>query len=144
VTNPGLPWDDPEALRTALAGLRAEFPDGPNPDRIGACPECGNYRTDGRPPYLHHDGCSHDGDLQIDRFLAELAAGDLAGAPVGRWCFADDCPAGICGGPHEAITEPGFTVAVPPGTDPAFLATVLDYARHMYGETPEDPGRDDH
>jgi hypothetical protein len=54
----------------------------PNPHRIGACPECGTYRADGRPPYLHHPGCTHDGDLQIDRFLTELAAGDLAGPPL--------------------------------------------------------------
>jgi hypothetical protein len=51
---------------------------GPNPSRAGACGGCGSYRADGRPPYLHHPGCPHD-DLQIDRYLRELAAGDLAG-----------------------------------------------------------------
>jgi hypothetical protein len=55
---------------------------GPNPDRIGACPGCGSYRTDGHPPYLHHPGCARGGDLQIDRFLGELAAGTLAGPPI--------------------------------------------------------------
>jgi hypothetical protein len=47
----------------------------PNPRRLGACPDCGNYRTDGRPPYLHRPGCPREGDLEIDRFLAESAAG---------------------------------------------------------------------
>jgi hypothetical protein len=51
----------------------------PNPRRVGACPDCGNWRLDGRPPYLHRPGCPREGDLQIGRFLAELAAGDQAG-----------------------------------------------------------------
>jgi hypothetical protein len=77
-----LPWDNPAALRAALDQIKARFPGGPNPRRIGACPDCGSYRADGRPPYLHHDGCPRAGDLQIDRYLAELAAGDLAGPPL--------------------------------------------------------------
>lgn len=51
----------------------------PNPGRVGACGGCGNYRTDGRPPYLHHPGCPHEDDLQMGRFLAEAAAGDHGG-----------------------------------------------------------------
>jgi hypothetical protein len=51
----------------------------PNPGRVGACGECGAWRTDGRPPYLHRPGCTREDDLQIDRFLAEHAAGDLGG-----------------------------------------------------------------
>jgi hypothetical protein len=81
VTGP-LPWDDPEALRAALDELRARFPQGPNPARVGACGECGAWRADGRFPYLHHEGCRWEGDLQIGRYLAELAAGDLAGPPL--------------------------------------------------------------
>ena len=73
-----LPWDDPAALRAALDQIRAKFPHGPNPRRVGACPGCGNYRADGRPPYLHPDWCPDAGDLQVDRYLAELQAGDLA------------------------------------------------------------------
>jgi hypothetical protein len=46
---------------------------------MGACPDCGNYRLDGKPPYLHKPGCPREGDLQIDRWLAERAAGDLGG-----------------------------------------------------------------
>jgi hypothetical protein len=52
-----------------------------NPHRVGACPECGNYRTDGKPPYLHNPGCPRENDLQIERYLTELQTGDL-GAPV--------------------------------------------------------------
>lgn len=54
----------------------------PNPNRIGACPDCGNYRTDGRPPYLHYPGCPKEGDLQIDRWLDEMASGDLGGPTI--------------------------------------------------------------
>ena len=54
---------------------------GPNPNRIGAC-ACGSYRADGRFPYLHNPGCHHDGDLQIDRWLAEEQAGDHGGRPL--------------------------------------------------------------
>lgn len=54
----------------------------PNPHGVGACPECGNARTDGRPPYLHKPGCSHEGDLQMDRFLAEMRSGDHGGPPL--------------------------------------------------------------
>jgi hypothetical protein len=78
-----LPWDDPPALRAALDELRARVPGGPNPTRIGSCGECGAWRADGRFPYLHRPGCSWEGDLQIDRYLAELAAGDLGGPPIG-------------------------------------------------------------
>jgi hypothetical protein len=55
---------------------------GPNPARIGACGECGAYRADGRPPYLHQPSCSRAGDLQLDRFITEMAAGDTAGPPL--------------------------------------------------------------
>lgn len=51
----------------------------PNPGRVGACAECGLYRPDGRPVYLHKPGCSREGDLQLDRYFAELAAGDFGG-----------------------------------------------------------------
>lgn len=51
----------------------------PNPRRVGACPDCGSYRSDGRPPYLHGDGCPRAGDLQIDRWLREMATGDHGG-----------------------------------------------------------------
>lgn len=51
----------------------------PNPRRIGACLYCGSYRLDGRPPYLHNPGCPREDDLQVDRYLAEQAAGDLGG-----------------------------------------------------------------
>jgi hypothetical protein len=66
------------------AGFRTEHLLGgaipkPNPRGRGACPECGNYRTDGRPPYLHRPGCSREGDLQLDRFFAEMATGDHGG-----------------------------------------------------------------
>ena len=54
----------------------------PNPRRIGACPECGSYRSDGRPPYLHHQGCSKEGDPQIERWLAEEQAGDHGGPTI--------------------------------------------------------------
>jgi hypothetical protein len=78
----GLPWDDPAALRAAVDQIRARFPDGPNPRRAGACSECAAYRADGRPPYLHQPWCSRAGDLQLDRFFGELAAGDLVGPPL--------------------------------------------------------------
>lgn len=55
-----------------------EIPE-PNPRRVGACPGCGLYRLDGRHPYLHRAGCPDEGDLQIDRFLAETRAGDPGG-----------------------------------------------------------------
>jgi hypothetical protein len=51
----------------------------PNPRRLGACPGCGNYRTDGRPPYLHHPGCPDEDDLQLGRWLADHAAADHSG-----------------------------------------------------------------
>lgn len=54
-----------------------------NPHRIGACPECGAYRYDGRWPYLHKDDCPHAGDLQTDRWIRESASGDHGG-PVLR------------------------------------------------------------
>lgn len=53
-----------------------------NPHRVGACPGCGNYRTDGRAPYLHRPGCAREGDLQLDRYVAELVAGNLGGPPL--------------------------------------------------------------
>jgi hypothetical protein len=53
----------------------------PNPRRLGACPGCGNYRADGRHPYLHRDGCGDENDLQADRFMDEIRAGD-PGGPV--------------------------------------------------------------
>lgn len=67
---------------------------GPNPARIGACPECGSYRADGRPPYLHDDGCTLGDDLQLDRWLDEQRRGDHGGPAIP----ADQiCPA--CGQP---------------------------------------------
>jgi len=53
--------------------------DGPNPHRVGACPDCGNWRSDGRPPYLHKPGCPHEADLQTGRWLQEQQAGDHGG-----------------------------------------------------------------
>jgi hypothetical protein len=50
-----------------------------NPHRAGACSECGAWRTDGRPPYLHEESCSRHGDLQLERWLAEQQAGDHGG-----------------------------------------------------------------
>lgn len=35
-------------------------------DRPGACQECGSYRLDGKPPYLHADGCSQYWTLRVD------------------------------------------------------------------------------
>jgi hypothetical protein len=61
-----------------------------NPHRVGACDECGAYRFDGRPPYLHRDGCPRAGDRQFDRWLAEEQAGDHGG-PV-LYCTAHDHP----------------------------------------------------
>jgi hypothetical protein len=52
---------------------------GPNPHRVGACPDCGSYRTDGRPPYLHQPGCPHEGELQLERWLQEYQSGDHGG-----------------------------------------------------------------
>jgi hypothetical protein len=77
---PRLSWEDPDALRAQLEEIRARFPNGPNPHRIGACGECGSFRADGRPPYLHKPDCSRAGDLQLGRWIAEL--GDLAGPPL--------------------------------------------------------------
>lgn len=72
--------------------FRDLIPSGPvqeaNPHRIGACPECGAYRTDGRPPYIHKDGCPHEGDLQMERWLAEQQTGDHGG-PV-LYCTEHD------------------------------------------------------
>lgn len=34
----------------------------------GQCGECGAYRTDGKAPALHHDGCSHEDDWRVDPF----------------------------------------------------------------------------
>jgi hypothetical protein len=51
---------------------------GPNPQRVGACTECGAYRADGRPPYLHYEGCRLFGDPQLERFVAEM------GTPAGH------------------------------------------------------------
>ena len=51
----------------------------PNPGRAGACAECGAYRLDGRPPYLHRPDCSREGDLQLDRYFDEMSRGDLGG-----------------------------------------------------------------
>jgi hypothetical protein len=76
------PWDDLLALAVEM---RARFPDGPNPHRIGACPECGAYRADGRFPYLHPPSCSHHGDLQAERFIAEFRSGDTCGPPLTGW-----------------------------------------------------------
>lgn len=76
-----------------MGGLFSDLiPDGPiaeaNPHRVGACSECGSYRTDGRPPYLHKPGCSHEGDPQMDRWLAEQATSDHGG-PV-LYCTEHD------------------------------------------------------
>jgi hypothetical protein len=35
-----------------------------------------------RAPYLHHDGCPAQDDLQVDRFLAEMRSGDTGGPPL--------------------------------------------------------------
>ena len=59
-----------------------------NPHRVGACAECGAYRTDGRPPYIHKDGCSREGDPQLDRWLAEQRTADHGG-PV-LYCAEHD------------------------------------------------------
>lgn len=63
--------------------FRDLIPRGPvseaNPHRVGACAECGAYRTDGRAPYIHKDGCSREGDLQLDRWHAEERTGDHGG-----------------------------------------------------------------
>jgi hypothetical protein len=32
----------------------------------GQCPDCGNFRSDGLPPVLHHPGCSHADDWKAD------------------------------------------------------------------------------
>jgi hypothetical protein len=55
---------------------------GPNPHRAGACPSCGSYRADGRPPYLHAAGCPGEADLQISRWLQEQQTGDHGGPPL--------------------------------------------------------------
>jgi hypothetical protein len=55
---------------------------GPNPHHVGACPECGSYRADGRPPYLHQPGCPHESDLQFGRWLREHQSGDHGGPPL--------------------------------------------------------------
>jgi hypothetical protein len=51
----------------------------PNPGRVGACEECGAYRLDGRPPYLHKPWCSREGDLQLDRYFDEMSRRDFGG-----------------------------------------------------------------
>ena len=55
---------------------------GPNPHRVGACGECGAYRADGRPPYLHQPECPLAMDPRMDRWLAEFRADDLGGPPL--------------------------------------------------------------
>lgn len=55
---------------------------GPNPDRLGACPDCGSYRSDGRPPYLHRDGCARKDDLQVARFMQEAARSNWNGPVI--------------------------------------------------------------
>jgi hypothetical protein len=59
-----------------------------NPHRAGACTECGSYRTDGRPPYIHRDDCPREGDLQLGRWSTEQQAGDHGG-PV-LYCTEHD------------------------------------------------------
>jgi len=72
--------------------FRDLIPRGPvreaNPHRVGACPDCGSYRTDGRPPYIHKDDCPREGDLQLDRWLAEQETGDHGGAVL--YCAEHD------------------------------------------------------
>lgn len=77
----------------------------PNPRRLGACAECGSYRLDGRPPYLHKPGCSLEDDLQLDRYFAELAAGDLGGPTL----YEDEADAARARalGVREASAYPG-------------------------------------
>lgn len=62
----------------------------PNPHRAGACPACGNYRYDGRHPYLHEPGCPDEDDPQIDRWLAERQSGDQGGSLL--YCSSHDHP----------------------------------------------------
>lgn len=73
----------------------------PNPRRVGACPGCGNYRTDGRPPYLHYRGCPGEDDLQVGRFLAEIRAG-----PGGAVLYETDADvaAALAAGVTAAVT----------------------------------------
>jgi hypothetical protein len=54
------------------------------------------------------------------------------------WCYPDECPASICGGPHTAILIGDATIIAPPTATAAEIEQALDYARHMYGE-PEEP-----
>lgn len=72
----------------AWAATLPRNPQEANPHREGACPECGAYRTDGRAPYIHREGCPQEGDLQLDRWLAEQQAGDHGG-PV-LYCTEHD------------------------------------------------------
>jgi hypothetical protein len=72
----------------------------PNPHRVGACGECGGYRADGRPPYLHYPGCSHEGELQLDRFFEEARTGDRGGPTL--YCSN---PAHDHGAPSERDIE---------------------------------------
>jgi hypothetical protein len=57
---------------------------GPNPQRLGACPGCGAWRSDGRPPYLHRDGCRRAGDPQLARWADDLRLGDHGGPVLDR------------------------------------------------------------
>jgi hypothetical protein len=72
----------------AFLDLIPDNPQQANPHRIGACPGCGSYRTDGRFPYIHKDGCPRESDLQMNRWLAEQRTGDHGG-PV-LYCTEHD------------------------------------------------------
>jgi hypothetical protein len=55
---------------------------GPNPGHVGACAECGSFRADGRPPYLHRPGCSAGDASQAERFVSEFLADDINGPTI--------------------------------------------------------------
>lgn len=68
---------DASDLREAVRQVRTK----PTPDQMyaqlqqahaelgtaaGQCSGCGSYRSDGLPPVLHRDGCSHGDDWKAD------------------------------------------------------------------------------
>lgn len=85
----------------------------PNPHRIGGCPDCGSYRSDGRWPYLHHPGCPHERDPQAARMIAELRSGDHGGPTI--YCTAHDHLIPLPGyeGPHAHTVRPADPVHGP-------------------------------
>lgn len=73
----------------------------PNPGRSGACPDCGAYRADGRPPYLHYRGCRYEDEPpQIGRWLRETALGDPHHGPAVT-ATSPRCRHPLCGQPVE-------------------------------------------